>query len=169
MTSFIYVRSFHILNEVGTTFHLRVGSRKVNGHILYGRGIRVYIFTYGRNGNTINTFLYIQTWIVLTVTGELWTWGNGGHGQLGHGTKGESWVPKVVNGTGVVTGMASGLWHSLLTTATGSVSSFGSNIDYSMQVVGYLGLGAEVSEALTPRVIPGITIGGAGEGKRRGG
>ena len=61
--------------------------------------------------------------------------------------------------------MASGLWHSLLTTASGSVLSFGGNIDYSMQVVGYLGLGAEVSEALTPRVIPGITLGGTGEGK----
>ena len=122
-----------------------------------------------RSIQAVPSFKNIQTWIVFTVTGELWTWGNGGHGQLGHGTKGESWVPKVVNGTRDVTGMASGLWHSLLTTASGSVLSFGSNIDYSMQVVGYLGLGAEVSEALTPRVIPGITIGGAGEGKRRGG
>jgi alpha-tubulin suppressor-like RCC1 family protein len=103
--------------------------------------------------------------MALTATGELWTWGHGDKGQLGHGTKESSGVPRVVNGTGVVTGMTGGLYHSLLTTATGSVLSFGDNIDSDFGgICGKLGLGAEVEEALTPLVVEGITVGGGGEG-----
>ena len=100
--------------------------------------------------------------MALTATGELWTWGKGYRGQLGHGDKEDSGVPRVVNGTGVVTGMSGGLRHSLLTTATGSVLSFGGNTEYG-QIDGRLGLGAEVREALTPLVVEGITVGGGGE------
>ena len=66
-----------------------------------------------------------------------------------------SGVPRVMNGAGVV---------------TGSVLSFGGNTeeddseDEDADIFGMLGLGAGVSEALTARVIHGLTVGGNGEG-----
>ena len=96
--------------------------------------------------------------MALTATCELWTWGQGDKGQLGHGDKVSSGVPRVVNGTGVVTGMTGGNEHSLLTTATGSVLGSGTNAN------GRLGLGAGVWEALAAMVIEGITVDGNGEG-----
>ena len=102
--------------------------------------------------------------MALTATGELWTWGHGYYGQLGHGDKVSRGVPRVVNGTGVVTGMTGGYTHSLLTTATGSVLSFGGNKDMFGQIGGQLGLGAGVQEALTALVVAGITAGGGGVG-----
>ena len=61
-----------------------------------------------------------------------------------------------------MTGMTGGEKHSLLTTATGSVFSFGANKDMFGRIVGQLGLGAEVEEVLTARVVEGITAGGEG-------
>ena len=104
----------------------------------------------------------------LTATGELWSWGRGNSGQLGHGDKESSSVPMVVNGTGVVTEMTGGYAHSLLITTTGGVS-FGANTNVSDLVVGQLGHGAEVEEVLTPRAIVGIIIDGGEEGGNTGG
>jgi alpha-tubulin suppressor-like RCC1 family protein len=120
--------------------------------------------------------------MALTVTGELWTWGYGEKGQLGHGGKEDVTVPRVVDGVeGAVAGMASGEFHSLVTTAEGRVLAFGRNghkdeedsdgeeLEEPVVVVdGRLGLGAGVGEALTPTAIDGIVIGREGEeGKER--
>ena len=63
--------------------------------------------------------------MALTAMGDLWTWGTGYSGELGHRDEENSSVPREVNGMGVVTGMSGGEVHSLATTATGSVRSFG--------------------------------------------
>jgi alpha-tubulin suppressor-like RCC1 family protein len=98
--------------------------------------------------------------MALTTTGELYTWGGGGRGDLGHGGRENLAVPRVVDGIeGAVTGMAGGDAHSLVTTAEGRVLVFGSGAR------GQLGLGAGVEEALTPTTIDGITIGEEDEGK----
>jgi alpha-tubulin suppressor-like RCC1 family protein len=97
--------------------------------------------------------------MALTTTGELYAWGTGECGQLGHGGKESLAVPRVVDGIGgAVTGMAGGNFHSLVTTAEGRVLTFGAGGN------GRLGLGAGVGEALTPTAIAGITMGeGGGE------
>jgi alpha-tubulin suppressor-like RCC1 family protein len=98
-----------------------------------------------------------------TVSGELYAWGAGIRGQLGHGGNESLAVPRVVNGIeGAVVGMAGGFSHSLVTTAEGRVLAFGGKAPYT--AFGCLGLGAGVEEALTPTAIDGITM---GEGGRR--
>ena len=66
-------------------------------------------------------------------------------------------VPRVVGGIGGAVGMAGGSKHSLVTTAEGCVLAFGTGV--------CLGLGTEVSEALVPTAIDGITMGEEEEGK----
>jgi alpha-tubulin suppressor-like RCC1 family protein len=108
-----------------------------------------------------------------TASGELWTWGDGESGQLGHGDKENMAEPRVVDGIeGAVTGMAGGSDHSLVTTAEGRVLVFGSNGDFRDEdsdgyldepvfvVDGRLGLGVGLKEALTPTVIDGIAVWG---------
>jgi alpha-tubulin suppressor-like RCC1 family protein len=97
--------------------------------------------------------------MALTASGELYAWGQGDSGQLGHGGKEHLAVPRVVSGIAAVTGMAGGYQHSLVTTAEGRVLSFGSGGN------GRLGLGAGVHEAPTPTAIDGITMGDDEEGK----
>jgi alpha-tubulin suppressor-like RCC1 family protein len=98
--------------------------------------------------------------MALTTTGQLYAWGKGDRGQLGHGGKESLAVPRVVDGIeGAVVGMACGTTHSLVTTAEGRVLAFGSGGS------GRLGLGAGVEEALTPTAIDGITMGEGEEGK----
>jgi alpha-tubulin suppressor-like RCC1 family protein len=95
-----------------------------------------------------------------TASGELYAWGRGTYGQLGHGGKEALAVPRVVNGIGgAVVGMAGGANHSLVTTAEGRVLSFGTGGG------GRVGLGAGVAEALTPTAIDVITMGEEDEGK----
>jgi alpha-tubulin suppressor-like RCC1 family protein len=115
--------------------------------------------------------------MALTVTGELYCWGKGGGGQLGHGGTESLAVPRVVDGVeGAVAGMAGGTAHSLVTTIDGRVLAFGRNgtedyedsdgeeLDEPVFVVdGRLGLGVGVAEALTPTAIDGIVIGREGE------
>jgi alpha-tubulin suppressor-like RCC1 family protein len=99
--------------------------------------------------------------MALTTTGELYAWGAGGSGQLGHGGKEHLAVPRVVGGIGgAVTGMACCDFHSLVTTAEGRVLTCGAGGN------GRLGLGAGVGEVLTPTAIDGITT---GEGEERSG
>jgi alpha-tubulin suppressor-like RCC1 family protein len=101
--------------------------------------------------------------MVLTASGELYAWGKGTRGQLGHGGKEHLAVPRVVGGiTRAVMGMAGGHEHSLVTTAEGRMLVFGSGR------TGQLGLGAGVEEALTPTAIDGVSMGeeeGGTEGK----
>jgi alpha-tubulin suppressor-like RCC1 family protein len=117
--------------------------------------------------------------MALTATGELWTWGHGKRGQLGHGDKENLVLPRVVDGIEAVVGLAGGYESSLVTTAEGRVLAFGKNggkpdvdsdgefLDEPVFVVdGRLGLGAGVEEALTPTVVDGITM---GEGEEEGG
>ena len=101
--------------------------------------------------------------MALTATGEFYSWGKGTDGQLGHGDKENLAVPRVVDGIeGAVVGMACGTTHSLVTTAEERVLVFGGGWG-SLGVM--LGLGAEVSEALVPTAIDGITVGEEEEGK----
>jgi alpha-tubulin suppressor-like RCC1 family protein len=98
--------------------------------------------------------------LALTAAGELYAWGTGHRGQLGHGGKEHLAVPRAVGGIeGAVTGMAGGSVHSLVTTGEGRVLAFGSGVS------GRLGLGAGVQEALTPTAIDGITMGEEEDGK----
>jgi alpha-tubulin suppressor-like RCC1 family protein len=102
--------------------------------------------------------------MALTAAGQLYAWGEGGKGQLGHRDKVNLAVPSVVGGIeGAVTGMSGGDSHSLVTTAEGRVLAFGGKAP--LAACGSLGLGAEVDEALTPTAIDGITMGDVGEGK----
>ncbi|XP_020088433.1 uncharacterized protein LOC109710332 isoform X2 [Ananas comosus] len=66
----------------------------------------------------------------ITVTGELYTWGDGRHnaGLLGHGTKISHWIPKRVAGPleGVqVSSVSCGTWHTALITTAGQLYTFG--------------------------------------------
>jgi alpha-tubulin suppressor-like RCC1 family protein len=102
--------------------------------------------------------------MALTTTGELYAWGRGADGQLGHGGKEHLAVPRVVDGIeGAVMGMAGSTSHSLVTTAEGRVLVFGGKTPFAAS--GGLGLGAGVEEALTPTTIDGITIGEEDKGK----
>jgi alpha-tubulin suppressor-like RCC1 family protein len=103
--------------------------------------------------------------MALTRTGELYSWGTGNSGQLGHGDKEDLAVPRVVDGiNGAVIEISGGESYSLVTTAEGSVHSFGTG-DSGDVFGGRLGLGGEVAEALTPTAIDGITLGDVEEGK----
>ena len=98
--------------------------------------------------------------MALTTSGELYTWGNGRRGQLGHGGKDDEAVPRIVEGVvggTVVVGMSGGDIHSLAITEEGRVLVFGKAAD------GRLGLGATRTQALTPTAMDGITIGEGGE------
>jgi alpha-tubulin suppressor-like RCC1 family protein len=102
----------------------------------------------------------MQHSMALTTTGELYAWGAGGSGQLGHGGKEHLAVPRVVDGVGgAVTGMSGGDFHSLVTTAEGRVLTFGAGGN------GRLGLGTVVVQTLTPTAIDGIAMGDGEEGK----
>jgi alpha-tubulin suppressor-like RCC1 family protein len=91
--------------------------------------------------------------MALTASGELYAWGQGDNGQLGHGGKEHLAVPRVMGGIeGAMMGMACGGVHSLVTTAEGRVLAFGEGPS------GELGLGAGVIEALTPTAINGIAM-----------
>ena len=118
--------------------------------------------------------------MALSATGELFTWGRGTDGQLGHGEKEDLTVPRVVDGIGAVTGMDAGQSMSLVI-VDGRVLSFGANGEYRyedretgeeldedeyvFEEDGRLGLGMGLAEALTPTAIGGIILGGVGEGK----
>jgi E3 ubiquitin-protein ligase HERC2 len=114
----------------------------------------------------------------LTAAGELYAWGKGDSGRLGHGGGEDLVVPRVVEGIRAVTGMAGGDNHSLVATAEERVLAFGGNgedtfedsdgeeLDEPVFVVdGRLGLGVGVVEALTPTAIDRITMSEGGEGK----
>jgi len=66
----------------------------------------------------------------VTVTGELYTWGDGNRhlGLLGHGNDVSHWIPKKISGPldGIqVSSIACGPWHTALVTSTGQLFTFG--------------------------------------------
>ncbi|XP_074263712.1 PH, RCC1 and FYVE domains-containing protein 1-like [Silene latifolia] len=66
----------------------------------------------------------------VTMSGELYTWGDGTHnaGLLGHGTEVSHWIPKRVVGPleGLqVASVSCGPWHTALITSTGQLFTFG--------------------------------------------
>uniref|UniRef100_A0A7N0U0J9 Uncharacterized protein n=1 Tax=Kalanchoe fedtschenkoi TaxID=63787 RepID=A0A7N0U0J9_KALFE len=87
----------------------------------------------------------------VTMTGELYTWGNGTHnvGLLGHGNDVSHWIPKRISGSleGLqVASVACGPWHTALITSTGQLFTFGDG------TFGALGHGDRVTVSLPKEV-----------------
>ncbi|MQL91819.1 hypothetical protein Taro_024434 [Colocasia esculenta] len=66
----------------------------------------------------------------VTLSGDLYTWGNGTYnfGLLGHGNEVSHWVPKRVNGPleGIhVSSISCGPWHTAVVTSAGQLFTFG--------------------------------------------
>ncbi|VVB08325.1 unnamed protein product [Arabis nemorensis] len=66
----------------------------------------------------------------VTMTGEIYTWGDGTHnaGLLGHGTDASHWIPKRISGPleGLqIASVSCGPWHTALITSTGQLFTFG--------------------------------------------
>ncbi|KAL6524336.1 hypothetical protein OROGR_016770, partial [Orobanche gracilis] len=64
----------------------------------------------------------------VTLSGDLYTWGNGHFGLLGHGNEVSHWVPKRVNGPleGIhVSAISCGPWHTAVVTSAGQLFTFG--------------------------------------------
>ncbi|GMQ00899.1 hypothetical protein CsSME_00047772 [Camellia sinensis var. sinensis] len=64
----------------------------------------------------------------VTLSGDLYTWGDGHFGILGHGNEVSHWVPKRVNGPleGIhVSSISCGPWHTAVVTSAGQLFTFG--------------------------------------------
>ncbi|WOH07931.1 hypothetical protein DCAR_0727366 [Daucus carota subsp. sativus] len=64
----------------------------------------------------------------VTLSGDLYTWGDGQFGLLGHGNEVSHWVPKRVNGPleGIhVSSISCGTWHTAVVTSAGQLFTFG--------------------------------------------
>ncbi|XP_019157876.1 PREDICTED: uncharacterized protein LOC109154556 isoform X2 [Ipomoea nil] len=64
----------------------------------------------------------------VTLSGDLYTWGDGHFGLLGHGNEVSHWVPKRVNGPleGIhVSFICCGPWHTAVVTSAGQLFTFG--------------------------------------------
>ncbi|CAI9781301.1 unnamed protein product [Fraxinus pennsylvanica] len=64
----------------------------------------------------------------VTLSGDLYSWGNGHFGLLGHGNEVGHWVPKRVNGPleGMhVSSISCGPWHTAVVTSSGQLFTFG--------------------------------------------
>ncbi|KAA8529441.1 hypothetical protein F0562_033760 [Nyssa sinensis] len=66
----------------------------------------------------------------VTLSGDLYTWGDGSHnsGLLGHGSEASHWIPKKVSGLmeGIhVSYISCGPWHTALVTSAGQLFTFG--------------------------------------------
>jgi len=92
----------------------------------------------------------------LTGTGEVYTWGDGGDGQLGHGdwrTKGyrlsQPRLVKSLSGKGV-TSIACGEYHSAALSADGVVYTWGKSVN------GQLGNTDDIKKVTTPSPVDGL-------------
>lgn len=65
--------------------------------------------------------------MALTADGQVYTWGWGIHGQLGHGTCDNEYYPKLLQFEDTVMQIAAGHAHSLILTCDGKLFGFGSN------------------------------------------
>lgn len=83
--------------------------------------------------------------LAVTDTGELYSWGHGGYGQLGH-NDGEKSKPVLVTMPKKVIQVACGSYHSVALTEDGEVYAWGSNN------CGQLGLGVSNNQATPKRV-----------------
>ncbi|XP_074331874.1 PH, RCC1 and FYVE domains-containing protein 1-like isoform X1 [Apium graveolens] len=64
----------------------------------------------------------------VTLSGDLYSWGDGHFGLLGHGNEVSHWVPKRVNGPleGIhVSSISCGPWHTAVVTSAGQLFTFG--------------------------------------------
>jgi alpha-tubulin suppressor-like RCC1 family protein len=89
--------------------------------------------------------------LVCTADGQLYAFGKGGCGQLGHGGQADELMPRLVVGLEgkQMVGLAAGLVHSVVCTAEGQLYTFG----YGKH--GQLGHGGEKTE-LMPRHVVGM-------------
>ena len=86
--------------------------------------------------------------VAVTSTGELWAWGDGEEGQLGHGDTQDQLVPRRVEGLAAerVMHAAAGSNHTLVVTSTGALWAWGEGED------GQLGHGDTENELVPRRV-----------------
>ncbi|KAJ6831907.1 uncharacterized protein M6B38_343410 [Iris pallida] len=88
----------------------------------------------------------------VTLSGDLYTWGNGTFGILGHGNEVSHWVPKRVNGPleGIhVSSISCGPWHTAVVTSSGQLFTFGDG------TFGVLGHGDRLS-VLIPKEVESL-------------
>ena len=89
--------------------------------------------------------------LALTVDGSLWSWGYGGHSQLGHGNTQNQLLPKKIEAFADqrVVAVSAGTYHSLARTKDGAVFTWGRGEH------GCLGHGEDVTNQLLPKRIEG--------------
>ena len=78
--------------------------------------------------NVICVSLHVSITACVTRDGEVYTWGDGGHGNLGHGDQINQYAPKRVEALiGVkATQVACGFYHTAVCTEDGEIFTFGS-------------------------------------------
>ena len=87
--------------------------------------------------------------IAITADGAVWSWGDGGYAQLGHGVRQRQLLPKKIEafaGRRVVA-VSAGREHSLALTADGAVFTWGRG------ECGCLGHGEDLSNQLLPKKV----------------
>ena len=87
--------------------------------------------------------------LAITADDAVWSWGEGGHGQLGHGDQQIQLLPKKVEAfTGQrVVAVSSGDRHSIARTADGALFAWGQGES------GCLGHGEDLSNQLLPKKV----------------
>jgi alpha-tubulin suppressor-like RCC1 family protein len=89
--------------------------------------------------------------MALLSNGEVVTWGNNDHGQLGDGTFANSSTPQLVAGLSNIIAVAAAADHDFALTSTGNVWAWGGNDD------GELGLGHISGPVPVPTMIPNLS------------
>jgi len=84
---------------------------------------------------------------VITPDGQVWTWGHGGSGQLGHGTSASLATPTAVSGLTDAVAVATGAYHTLVLRSDGTVWSVGRNAE------GQLGDGTTTGRSTAVQVV----------------
>ncbi|MCO5581816.1 hypothetical protein L7F22_035705 [Adiantum nelumboides] len=88
----------------------------------------------------------------LTFSGEIYTWGDGTFGLLGHGSDVSHWMPKRISGPleGLqIASVSCGTWHTALVTSSGQLFTFGDG------TFGVLGHGDRCS-AFSPKAVDAL-------------
>jgi len=87
--------------------------------------------------------------MALDRSGNVWTWGHGGSGRLGHGGTNNEYRPRIITVFNDILAITAGSGHSMALDEGGNVWTWGSG------TFGYLGHGGIVNE-LRPRMIVGV-------------